>query len=152
MAECSSQSKPPFTTMVDKDCSKSYASECTTQVPQDSLSDSLDSGASMETGTSSKMSQSRLEWNRGPTRQEKKIKRAQKHNEEKALGWKEKEQLKVHQAEVALPGLKGSVAASQHDMIIEQKKNEPTPDDNEKKSLQMPLSKKFQWTCVNGFR
>ena len=58
------------------------------------------------------------------------------HNAKKGLGWfEDKEELKVQQAEVALPGLKDSAAASAHDMIMEQKQNEPVPDDNEREQI-----------------
>ena len=75
----------------------------------------------METGTSSKMSNSRPERERGPKRKEKKIKRAQKFRQEQGLEWKEVGQLREEATDLAT-GLKGSVASSAHTHILEQKK------------------------------
>ena len=139
---------------VRKTLEKDSMSCLSTQVPQEPLSDS---GDSMETGPSSKMSNSRPERERGPKRKEKKLKRAQKYHEEQGLAWKDKEQLKQNAAELAFPGLKGSVAPSMHDHILEQKKNEPTPAGDEKlKAIEDALVKEIpvemcKWVqMVNG--
>ena len=84
----------------------------------------------METGTSSKMSKSRPERERGPNRNEKKLKRAQQFYKEQGLEWKEVGQQREEATELAT-GLKGSVASSVHAHILEQKKNEPAPEGDE---------------------
>ena len=68
--------------------------------------------------------------NRGPGWQEKNRKRAHVRAWYEFNGWarKNKEQGEQDQSEVALPGLKGSVALSQHDEIIE-KESAPTKED-----------------------
>ena len=66
--------------------------------------------------------------NRGPGWQEKNRKRVRAWYEFNGWAWKNKEQGEQDQSEVALPGLKGSVALSQHDEIIE-KESAPTKED-----------------------
>ena len=75
----------------------------------------------MDTHTSSKMSNSRPDMERGPKRKEKKLKRAQQFYEKQGLEWKEVGQLREDATELAT-GLKGSVASSVHTHILEQKK------------------------------
>ena len=111
----------------------------------------------MDTGTTSKKSQSRPESERGPKRKERRLRRAQKYYEEQGLQWKEKEQLKQQAAELALPGVKGSVASSMHDDILEQKHLEPVPEGDEKrKAIEDALVKEIpvemnKWVqMVNG--
>ena len=74
----------------------------------------------MDTGTSSKMSNSRPERERGPARNAKKIKRAQQFRKAQGLEWKEVGQLREEATEVAT-GLKGSVASSAHTHTMEHK-------------------------------
>ena len=112
------------------DC-KSQKSVGTTRVPDDDLSGSGSSGNSLDTFTSSKVSHSRPERERGPTRKERKLLRAQKHYESQGKVFKGKEQVKQQQAELAL-GVKGSAASSMHSDIMEQKHLEPVPDSDEK--------------------
>ena len=130
MTECSNQSKPPLTTMVDRDCIKICTSEDANQSTQDLLSDSFDSIQQRFTGFS-KMSEMLFERNRGPAKKQRKLLHAERSAEIGKAPFEDKEELKVQQAEVAFPDLRGSAAASiQHDVIMEQKQNEPSTDDN----------------------
>ena len=96
-----------------------------TPVSDEKNSDSADS---MTTGTSSKISSSRPERERGPKRKAKKTRRAQEHYEKLGKVWKDKEQLKQEAAELALPGMHGSVASSTYTAMLEDKHLEPLPN------------------------
>ena len=99
----------------------------------------------MDTGTSSKMSNSRPEKERGPNRKQRKMKRAQEHYNKMGLEWKEPEQLRLDAAALALPGVADlALASSMHNHILEQKQNEPKPEGDEKiKAIEDALVKEI---------
>ena len=100
-----------------------------THVPEGD-SDSDSSNAPTTEAMTSRLSRKRKK--RGPGYQEKNRKRVKAWYEFNGSEWKNKEQRKHDQAEVALPGLKGSVASSQHDEIIEK---ESAPKKEDKKQI-----------------
>ena len=109
----------------------------TTRLPEGSQDDPSASGDSMDTGTSSKKSQSRPECQRGPTRKERKRKRAQDHRAAQGGVWIPQAELEQQVAEAALPGssMRGSIAVSSHSQMLEEKQQEPLPEGEEKKHL-----------------
>ena len=99
----------------------------------------------MDTGTSSKMSNSRPERQRGPARKAKKLRRAQLHRQAQGKEVFEVGQQREEATELAT-GLKGSVASSVHAHVLEQKKNEPAPEGDEQlKAIEDALVKEIPW-------
>ena len=94
-----------------------------------------DSGEPMDTGTISKLSKSHPESERGPWRKQKNLDRAKKHRQKLGLPWVEPEQLRLDAAALALPGVDHDIAVSMHDLILEQRQNEPNPEGEEKRMM-----------------
>ena len=139
-----------------------------TQLPDDHMDsmscvstqrlDEKDSGDSMDTSTASKRSKARNEEGRGPARKDKRIARAKAHKTE-VLGieWKDKEAMRVENAEKALPGCKGTIAVAIQSSLLDQAKEEKAPDDDEKRQIieealikEIPVNQKRWIQMIDG--
>ena len=102
----------------------------------------VDSDDSMTTHTESKYSRSRAEKHRGPTRKARRLARAEEHHKLMGKEWKDKGRLKQERAELALPGIVGSVAVSVYDKMMELKiKEENLAGDEKRKAIEDALVK-----------
>ena len=98
------------------------------------LSILMGSDDSMTTETSSKLSRSRRESDRGPKRVKRQLERARKHKLARGESWVPPDILRRQAAEAAT-GLHGSVAEEVQGEKMHEKKAEPLPDQEEKRKL-----------------
>ena len=104
----------------------------------------VESDDSMTTHTESKYSRSRAEKGRGPTRRARRLARAEEHYKVMGKEWKDKERLKQERAQLALPGIVGSVAVCVYDKMMElKKKEENLAGDEKRKAIEDALVKEI---------
>ena len=94
----------------------------------------MDSDDSMTTKTSSKLSRSRRESDRGPKRAQRQLERARKDKLARGETWVPPDILRRQAAEAAT-GLHGSVAEEVQAEKMHEKKAEPLPDQEQKQKL-----------------
>ena len=88
----------------------------------------------METASSSKLSRSRREEDRGPKRKERRLERARQHKLAKGETWVPPEILRTQSTEAAT-GSHGSVVEEGQAQKMNEKKAEPLPDEEQKQKL-----------------
>ena len=102
----------------------------------------VDSDDSMTTHTESKYSRSRAEKHRGSARRARRLARAEEHHKVMCKEWKDKGRLKQERAQLALPGIVGSVAVRVYEKMIGLKiKEDNLAGDEKRKAIEDALVK-----------